>query len=295
MKKKKKKILLVCGGAAAAVLLLFSSFVAWAFHRTEGETFDSNGCQIHYTVDGEGPAVVLVHGLAIHSDLNWRRTGITGMLDDEFQVIAMDLRGHGLTDKPTDPSQYGQEMAEDIVRLMDHLGIEKASVAGYSLGGFIVLKAIATHPDRFCCAALCAAGWKDPEDPSDLPNPYKPPPQRPSEVSMLFAAANGKEKSLFHRIRNRAGDELIPEGPKKALKSSYKELAVTREQLENNTVPAVCFIGDKDGLRPLGEALREHMARLEYVSLKDKDHFTTCLSSEFRKGLRDFLRRHGRG
>jgi len=290
----KKKIFLVCGGAALSLLLLLSLFVFWVFHRAQGKTFDSNGCSVHYTVDGEGPAVVLVHGLAIHSDLNWRRTGIIGMLDDDFQVIAMDLRGHGLTDKPTDPGQYGEEMAEDIVRLMDHLGIDKASVAGYSLGGFIALKAVAEHPERFRCTALCAAGWKDPEDPSEIPNPYKPPPAPHKELSMLFIAGSNKERSLFHRVRNGVGDKLIPQGARKAVKSSYTELAVTREQLENNTVPCICFIGDKDGLRPLGEALRRHMAELEYVSLKDKDHFTTCLSSEFRKGLREFLKRHGR-
>jgi len=293
--KRRKTVFLGMGGFVLILCLFVGVFVFLLFHRAEGHFFDSNGCKVHYTVDGAGPAVILVHGLGVNGDLNWRRTGITRLLDDEFQVIALDLRGHGLTDKPTDPDQYGKEMVEDIMRLMDHLEIERAAVAGYSLGGFIVLKLVTAYPKRITCAALCAAGWKDPEDPSEIPNPYRPPAaQSKMQIPRMVGASQGNQKSLFHLVRNGVGDRLVPKAAKKALKSAYADLTVTREELENNTVPTICFMGDKDGLRPLGEDLQRHMARLEYVTLENKDHFTTCLSSEFRRGLLDFLRRHGK-
>ena len=54
-----------------------------------------------------------------------------------FQLIALDCRGHGKSDKPHDPAEYGPEMAADVVRLLDHLRIEKAHLLGYSSGAFI--------------------------------------------------------------------------------------------------------------------------------------------------------------
>ncbi|HEX72751.1 MAG TPA: alpha/beta fold hydrolase, partial [Candidatus Hydrogenedentes bacterium] len=104
----------------AAALLAF-----FATRRVTGDYFDSNGVRIHYTVEGAGDPVILVHGFAANADLNWRLPGVTKALAKEFRVIALDNRGHGLSDKPHDPQQYGAEMIEDVVRLMDHLGIEK--------------------------------------------------------------------------------------------------------------------------------------------------------------------------
>ncbi len=53
-------------------------------------------------------------------------------------------------------------MAEDVVRLLDHLGIEKAHIVGYSLGGFTTLKLVTMHPERFLSATLGGAGWRPP-------------------------------------------------------------------------------------------------------------------------------------
>ena len=63
-------------------------------------------------------------------------------------MIALDCRGHGKSDKPHDPAKYGPEMAADVVRLLDHLKIEKAHLIGYSSGAFIAGKVAATHPER---------------------------------------------------------------------------------------------------------------------------------------------------
>ena len=63
-------------------------------------------------------------------------------------MIALDCRGHGKSDKPHDPEKYGPEMAADVVRLLDHLKIEKAHLIGYSSGAFIAGKVAATHPKR---------------------------------------------------------------------------------------------------------------------------------------------------
>ncbi|MCE9547954.1 MAG: alpha/beta hydrolase [Planctomycetia bacterium] len=58
-------------------------------------------------------------------------------MSKNFQVIALDVRGHGLSDKPTREDAYGPELVGDVIRLMDHLHIKKAHIVGYSMGGII--------------------------------------------------------------------------------------------------------------------------------------------------------------
>lgn len=101
------------------------------------DTFESQGFQIAYDDDGDGDPIILLHGFAADRRSNWRLTGWTRLLRNAgFRVIAMDARGHGRSDKPTDPKDYAPNgIAGDVIRLMDHLNIEQADLFGYSMGG----------------------------------------------------------------------------------------------------------------------------------------------------------------
>ena len=88
---------------------------------------------------------------------NWKLPRVFQKLSKRYRVIALDNRGHGKSDKPYDPAQYGLELVDDVVRLMDHLGIAKAHVVGYSLGGFITLKLALRHPEP---AVVRRALWR---------------------------------------------------------------------------------------------------------------------------------------
>ena len=79
---------------------------------------------------------------------------IIDTLAKDFRVIALDCRGHGKSDKPHDATKYGNEMIEDVARLMDHLNIPKAHIVGYSMGGAITGKFITMHPDRVLTAVF---------------------------------------------------------------------------------------------------------------------------------------------
>jgi pimeloyl-ACP methyl ester carboxylesterase len=83
--------------------------------------FAQNGdLQIHYEVEGSGPPVVLQHGFSDSLE-SWREYGYVDALAGEHQVILVDCRGHGQSDKPHDPSLYGlDDMAGDVV-LLPHL------------------------------------------------------------------------------------------------------------------------------------------------------------------------------
>lgn len=289
----RKKLLLGCGAFIALVLLTLAVFVYLLVHRADGDYFDSNGGRIFYTDEGAGEPVILIHGIGVNADWNWRRTGVTRALAKHFRVIAFDLRGHGLSDKPADPERYGVEMVEDVVRLMDHLGIGKAHVAGYSLGGFLLQRLLVLHPDRIQSAAICAAGWKNPEDPTPIPSPYRSPEEQPKPRALqaaLFPMDNSK--SLFHFVRNWIGDRFLSQPVKKALKATYPELAVLQPDLEAIHTPTMCIIGDRDGFRYLAEDLRRHLPGVEFVEVPGANHFTLPFYPSFKRNLVRFLTAH---
>lgn len=116
--------------------------------------FQSGGLKLAYEdVVPEGPqdgVMVLVHGFATSTEENWRRLGWLAALERKGRrAVALDLRGHGGSDKPHDPAAYDREaMAGDIAALMDHLGLERADVMGYSLGAHLSLAFALSHPAR---------------------------------------------------------------------------------------------------------------------------------------------------
>jgi pimeloyl-ACP methyl ester carboxylesterase len=122
--------------------------------------FDSDGVPIRYITQGSGPAIVLLHGLTGSLD-HWVNIGYYDGPFDGFQLIAMDCRGHGQSGKPHDPTAYGREMMDDVVRLLDHLGIARAHLVGHSMGAEIALKMAARYPERVHSAVLAGSGWSD--------------------------------------------------------------------------------------------------------------------------------------
>lgn len=119
-----------------------------------------NGVRLAYSVEGNGPAILLSHGFGLTRRM-WQ--GQVDHLKDRYQVITWDFRGHGESDYPNDPDLYSMEQSiADVTALMDHLGVEKAIVGGLSLGGYTSLSFYAAHPER--CAALliidCGPGFR---------------------------------------------------------------------------------------------------------------------------------------
>src|SRR5512132_488395 len=117
----------VVGSSVALALSVASMPVqGWA----QDKYFDAAGVRLRYVEQGAGEPVVLVHGFTNTLEI-WARNGIVQDLSKTYRVIAFDLRGHGKSDKPHEPARYGREMGIDVVRLLDHLGIQQAHVVGY--------------------------------------------------------------------------------------------------------------------------------------------------------------------
>jgi len=107
-----------------------------------------NGVDLYYEVQGEGPTLVMAHGLL--GSIDWSRD--LGERPEElaqhFRLVRFDARGHGKSGYTTDQSHYTWEaLAEDMYGLMRHLGIERAHVGGGSMGGGTALTLTLAHPE----------------------------------------------------------------------------------------------------------------------------------------------------
>lgn len=271
----------------------------WVYHnitkRVVGQFFDSNGVKIHYTVEGQGEPVILVHGFAANADANWRVPGITEALAKEYQVICLDNRGHGLSDKPHEQSKYGVEFCNDIVRLMDHLKIQKAHVIGYSMGSFITLKLGTLYPDRLLSFAPCGAGWERKDDPNDRREEIAKALENDNDFTPLFKAISPPGKLPGSRgllsinyILNKTNDTKALA----AVMRSLTDIIVTEDALRASTVPSISIVGTEDPLRTGVDRMKDVMANHDTVYIDGTDHITTIRDPKFLQTLRAFLKKH---
>lgn len=183
------------------VILLGLAGIATYFYTLyfkKGAFFEVNGVRLYYVEAGQGTPVILVHGLAAEHVGNWMLPRVFQRLSKKYRVIALDIRGHGKSDRPYDPAQYGLEMVDDVVRLMDHLEIAKAHVVGYSLGGFITLKLALKHPQRLLSAAPCGAGWTaNPVEELKLLYNLSEDLAQGRGITALFKVVAGAEQATF--------------------------------------------------------------------------------------------------
>jgi pimeloyl-ACP methyl ester carboxylesterase len=222
--------------------------------------FDAHGVKIHFFEQGRGEPVVLIHGLHSSADINWRLTGIFADLAQDHRVIALDLPGHGRSDRPEKDEAYGLQLVRDVILLLDHLKIEKAHIVGYSLGGMVALKLVAQHPDRVLSATIGGMGWF--RDGSALQKFWEQVPERPGQ----------RTPSAF--IRN------------------VGKLALSEKELKQIDVPVEILIGDHDPVKPLYVApLRPKRRDWPVIEIEDAGHFSCIVKKPFRLELVAWVRK----
>lgn len=223
---------------------------------TERASFDSDGVEIHYTIDGAGPPLLLIHGYTASGNMNWRIPGIVNALATDFRVITMDVRGHGRSEAPEDDG-YGMAMVEDVIRLLDQLKLDEVYVAGYSMGGMITNKLLTLYPERVKAAAVCGMGW-------------------------YTARRSGGD----------SGDGRERPGPPryKAMADQFHELETTADEMRSIQTPVTVFVGTEDHGQLMGvERWRQIVPELPVVHIEDANHMNCVFKEQFETELKMYF------
>jgi pimeloyl-ACP methyl ester carboxylesterase len=261
-------------------------------------TFDSDGVKIHYAVEGEGEPVVLIHGFSLNHVLQWGMPGIAKSLAKDYQVIALDARGHGRSGKPHDPKLYGVEMVADVVRLLDHLKIKKAHVVGYSMGTFIALKLAMLHPDRLLSLTLGGAGWAQTGEAAFLDQLADEIEQGKGIgllIRRLTPAGHPKPTDEQLQATNRMFALFNDRKAMAAVMRALKQLAVPEEALKQIRLPTLALIGELDPLKDGVDALPGRLPDVRIIVIEGADHMNAFAKPEFLQGLQAFLAKHSNG
>jgi pimeloyl-ACP methyl ester carboxylesterase len=122
--------------------------------------FNAGPVELAYLDEGDGEPIVLVHGFASNKEVNWVHPGWVATLTRAGRrAIALDNRGHGASTKLYDPALYHTDlMADDIRALLDHLGVARADVMGYSMGARNTAFLARAHGERVRSAILGGLG-----------------------------------------------------------------------------------------------------------------------------------------
>ncbi len=225
--------------------------------------------------------VVLVHGFSSNRAEGWRRTGWYAAMEKRRErLIALDLRGHGQSEKSHDPSDYGQSaMASDIIALMDHLEVERATLIGFSLGARLSLIAALDHSHRFDHLVLGGIGARIFDPPRHIDQMAQA-----METEDLEAIDNPLLKSFRHFADEQGEDRLAL-----AACSRGEGHGFDPDALFAVRAPTLVVAGARDLLAGSPEGLAEAIPGAKAVSLPGCDHFATITHASFKGKVFDFL------
>lgn len=230
----------------------------------------NEGICIYYEVEGEGPPLVLTHGLSDSLE-GCREYGFVGVLKREHRLILIDARGHGASDKPHDPQAYGQEqMRADVVAVLDALGIDEAHYFGYSLGGWIGLGLAKYAPERVRSLVIGGA------------QPY-------GQSMELFRQALGQgiegwvavvEKMLGSPASPKMKERFRSNDVQALLASVANDRPDISDIMPTMIMPFLLYAGDADPRCPLVERCATELSDARFFSLPTLNHFQVVVRSD---------------
>lgn len=228
----------------------------------------SDGVKIHYLAMGQGSPVLLIHGSSGSAGVNWFGNGVAQALATGHHVIAIDLRGHGKSDKPHDPSKYGPAMARDVVELLDHLEITKAHIHGFSISGGVVSQLLATHPERFITASYGGSGIREVDPKWMLKVPKDVAWIDPLEERL---SNKGRARTNVDREALRALFQY-PWEPGERFGETDAPYAL---DLTKITVPVLAIIGEYDRPHMKTHRMNREIKNFKSIVLLGKSHLTS--------------------
>jgi pimeloyl-ACP methyl ester carboxylesterase len=238
--------------------------------------YDNDGCQLHYEEYGKGAPVLLVHGLG-SSTRDWEYQ--IPELAAHYRVIALDIRGHGRSDKPRERYSIAA-FAEDVRALIEQLGLDRVHLVGISMGGMIGFQLGVDHPELLKSLCIVNSG---PEVKAKNPFEYLEIAKRwgLSRLFSLETIAKALGNLLFPKPEQaelrRKIEERWPQNDKRAYLASLDAIIGwgVRERLARITCPTLVITADHD-YTPIAqkEAYVKEMPDARLLVIEDSRHAT---------------------
>jgi pimeloyl-ACP methyl ester carboxylesterase len=244
--------------------------------------FDSDGVEIAYFDEGEGEPILLIHGFASNAQVNWVYTGwVQSLKADGRRVVALDNRGHGRSAKLHDPAAYAAPaMAEDARRLLDHLGLGRADVMGYSMGARIAAFLALDHPDRVRSAVFGGLGIGMIRG-VGAPEPIAEALEAPDPAAIRDPVAQS-----FRAFADQTRSDRLALAA--CIRASRQ--TITPEMAARIAVPVLVAVGTKDSIAGSAAELAALIPGAEALDIPNRDHMLAVGDRVYKAGVLEFLR-----
>jgi pimeloyl-ACP methyl ester carboxylesterase len=247
------------------------------------QTFDSDGVRIAFLEEGAGAPILLIHGFASCVRYNWIEPGWVGLLvRNGYRVVAFDNRGHGESEKLYDRALYSAPlMAEDARRLLEHVGVSRADVMGYSMGARITAFLALAHPARVRSAIFGGLGGN-----MVRPMAGTGPIAHALEAASIDEVRNPTART-FRAFAEKTGGDL------KALAACIRgsREPLTREMVAGIACPVLVATGTEDVIGGQADELAQLIPGAEALPIPRRDHMLAVGDKVFKEGVLAFLRR----
>jgi pimeloyl-ACP methyl ester carboxylesterase len=245
-----------------------------------------DGTKFHYLEMGKGTPVILIHGSG-GTAANWMANGLGVSLAKTNRVIAIDMRGHGQTVGPDNKRQRRTpNMDLDVLAFMDAMGIRKAHIGGFSMGGSITSQLMARAPERFITAHFGGSGVRE------VPNGEfaKMVPPDPQGTAPLDAKARELYQARQRAEAAKAGVDNNADDPAQ-LSSQPVPAAVARPPLDLSKIdfPILAVVGEFDQPYTRTHRLWREARNFHRVILRNRGHLSSYMAGLAPELYRDAL------
>jgi len=245
------------------------------------QSFLSDGVEIAYLDEGAGDPILLIHGFASNTTVNWIDPGWVRFLTrNGFRVISIDNRGHGRSQKLYQLEDYGSPiMAEDARRLLDHLGIGRADVMGYSMGARIAAFLALAHPDRVRSCIFGGLGINMVRGMAGTG-----PIAHALEAESIDQVTNPTART-FRAFAEQTRSDL------KALAACIRasRAPLTAEDVGRISCPVLVAVGSDDVVGGSAEALAQLIPGAQALEITGRDHMKAVGDRQYKEGVLAFL------
>jgi pimeloyl-ACP methyl ester carboxylesterase len=246
--------------------------------------FDHDGFNLAFIDQGNGEPVLLIHGFASSHSVNWVTPGwVKTLTEAGYRAIAFDNRGHGASSKSYEPEDYrAQKMAGDAAALLDHLGIPRAHVMGYSMGARIAAFMALDYPEKVATLILGGLGegmvkgvgdW-DPiadallaDDPASVTHPR-------GRMFRTFADQTKSDRRALAACIETSRD------------------LIGADEVAGIYQPTLVAVGTTDDIAGSPTVLADLMPHGEAFAIEGRDHMLSVGDRTFKKRVLEFLREH---